>query len=242
MLSIFRNIFSPPRHLILLILAAWIGLFLAEKKGEKYGIAKNDLNNLVFFGLAGFIIGGRLSFALQNINSFVKSPPGIISINPDLFDPYGGIAAAFIILLIFTQRRGLSFWSTLDALTPLFVILSAGIGLSHLAAGTGFGNPTKVPWGIHLWNDTRHPSQLYETLASLIILAWFWFKKPNRRPGIDFLTIACMFSISVILLSIFRADSTLILNGYKAEQVIAWIALAILFVLIEYRFKQPNIK
>jgi phosphatidylglycerol---prolipoprotein diacylglyceryl transferase len=240
MLTLFRNLFSPPRHLILVIIAAWIGLSLAEKRAERYGVSKNDVNILAFYGLIAFIIGGRLSFALQNIPAFAKGPLGIFSVNPDLFDPFGAVAVAFITLLIFGQRHNLSIWSSFDALTPFFVVLTAGIGLSHLAAGTAFGNPTKLPWGINLWNATRHPTQIYEILASLFIFALLWFRRPTRQPGIDFLTFASLFSISQLFLSAFRANSTLILNGYREERVISWIVLAISFVSIEIRFKESK--
>ena len=240
MLALFRDLFSPPRHLILFVIAAWIGLSLAEKRAERHGVSKNDLNSLTFYGLIAFIIGGRLSFALQNIPAFAKSPLGIFSINPDLFEPFGAVSVAFITLLIFGQRHHLSIWSSFDALTLFFVILTAGIGLSHLAAGTAFGNPTNLPWGINLWNATRHPTQIYEMLASLFIFALLWFKRPTRQAGIDFLTFASLLSISHLFLSAFRADSTIILNGYREEQVVSWLVLATCFVLIEIRFKQSK--
>lgn len=133
--------------MILLVAAAWIGLTLAEKRAERHGISKDDLNNITFYGLPAFIIGGRILFVLQNISAFIKSPPGIISINPDIFDPLGAIAVAVIVSFIYGQRRNLKLWSTLDALTPFFAILAIGLGLSHLAAGTAFGKDTELPWG-----------------------------------------------------------------------------------------------
>ena len=238
MLTLFRNLFNPPRHMILLVAAAWVGLSLAEKRAERYGISKDELNNITFYGLLAYIMGGRLSFVLQNISTFSKSPVSVASINPDLFDPIGAIAIAFITALIYGQRRNLSVWPTLDALTPFFAILSIGIGLSHLAAGTAFGKETDLPWGIELWNATRHPTQIYETLASLLIFSLLWFKKHDPRPGILFLTFAALTTGSQLFIQAFRGDSTLILNGLRQEQLIAWIILALCFVLFEYRFQK----
>jgi phosphatidylglycerol---prolipoprotein diacylglyceryl transferase len=235
MLTLFRNLFSPPRHMILLFIAAWVGLTFAEKRSERYGISKDDLNNLTFYSLIAFVIGGRLSFVFQNMPAFAKSPLGIISINPDIFDPLGGLAAAILIAFIYGQRRGLLLWNTLDALTPFFAVLAIGIGLSHLAAGTAFGKETDLAWGIDLWNATRHPTQIYETLASLVIFGLVWFQKQNPRPGILFLTYAAWTAASQLFIQAFRGDSTLIFNGLRQEQVIAWVALACCFLLIEYR-------
>ena len=226
--------------MILLFITAWIGLTFAEKRTERYGVSKDDLNNITFYSLIAFIIGGRLSFVLQNTPAFIKSPLGIISINPDIFDPLGGLAAAILVAFIYGQRRGLLLWNTLDALTPFFAILAIGIGLSHLAAGTAFGKETYLPWGINLWNATRHPTQIYETLASLLIFGLVWFQKQNPRPGILFLTYAAWTAASQLFIQAFRGDSTLIFNGLRQEQVIAWVALAVIFILFEYLLKEKH--
>jgi phosphatidylglycerol:prolipoprotein diacylglycerol transferase len=240
MITLFRDLFAPPRHMILLVLAAWIGLSLAEKRAERNGIHKDDLNSLTFYGLIAFIIGGRVSFALQNIPAFTKSPLSLFSINPDLFDPIGALATAFIASLVFGQRRRLSFWSTLDALTPFFAILAAGLGLSHLAAGTAFGTPSDLPWAIDLWNASRHPTQIYESLASLFIFLLIWLKKHEPRPGILFLIYAALTSGQHVFLQAFRGDGTLILNGLRQNQILAWVVSAVCFVLLESRMKQAQ--
>jgi phosphatidylglycerol---prolipoprotein diacylglyceryl transferase len=240
MLTLFRNLFTPPRHMILLLLATWIGLNFAEKRAQRYGISKEDINNLTYYGLIAFVLGGRLSFVLQNLSAFIKSPLGIISINPDIFDPLGGVAISIIVAMIYGQQRGLKLWNTLDALTPFFAVLSIGIGLSHLAAGTAFGMETDVAWGIDLWNATRHPTQIYETVASLLIFWLIWFQKQNPRPGILFPTYAALTAATQLFIQAFRGDSTLILGGLRQGQVIAWVTLAVTFVLFEYRLKEEN--
>ncbi len=223
--------------MILLVIAAWVGLAFAEKRAERHGIDKDDLNNIAFYGLIAFIIGGRISFVLQNFAAFIKSPLGIVSINPDLFDPPGALAAALIISLIYGQRRGLQLWSTLDALTPFFGILAIGMGLTRLAAGTAFGKITDLPWGIELWNATRHPTQIYETLAAFIIFGWLWRRRQSPHPGILFLAFSALTAFSQLVIETFRADSTLILNGLRQEQLLAWAVLVICFITIESRMK-----
>jgi len=240
MLTLFRNLFSPPRHMILLLLATWIGLTLAEKRTERYGVSKEDLNNITYYGLIAFIIGGRLSFVLQNLPAFIKSPLGIFSINPDIFDAPGGLAAAIIAAVIYGQRRGLQLWNTLDSVTPFFAVLSIGIGLSHLAAGTAFGMETDVVWGIDLWNATRHPTQIYEIAASLLIFGLVWLQKQNPHPGVLFLTYAALTAATQLIIQAFRGDSTLILNGLRQGQIIAWVALAVIFILLEHQMGDGN--
>jgi phosphatidylglycerol---prolipoprotein diacylglyceryl transferase len=240
MLISFRDLFAPPRHLILLVAAAWIGLALAEKRAARHGIDGEQLNNLTFYSIIGFLVGGRILFVLQNMAAFTNNPRDLISINPHLFDLSGALAVAFVVALIYAQRHDLFAWAVLDALVPFFAILSIGLGLSHLAAGTAFGLPTSIPWAIDLWNDKRHPTQVYEILASFLIFMLLWRKRPNPHPGIDFLIFAALTAASRLFLSAFRGDSTLVLNGLHREQVMAWAALAVCFVLFEFRLKPPK--
>ena len=81
MIEAFRSLFAPPRHFILLVAAMWIGLMLAEKRTQKYKVTKEQLNNIVFYSLFGYIIGGRVLFALNNLSAFSQSPLSIFNAN-----------------------------------------------------------------------------------------------------------------------------------------------------------------
>ncbi len=240
MIESFRSIFAPPRHFILLIAALWIGLALAEKRTERHGISKEQLNNIAYYSLFGYILGGRLLFALANITAFTQSPLSIFSPNPDLFDPIGALVVAVLVGLIYGQRQKLPFWGTLDSLTPLFAMLAIGLSLSHLAAGTAFGSPTDLPWGIELWNATRHPSQIYELIASLIIFALIWYRKSDSPAGTLFLTFTALIAGTSLFLEAFRGDSTLVFGGFRLTQVIAWLILVVALIRSE-KIKQQKI-
>jgi phosphatidylglycerol:prolipoprotein diacylglycerol transferase len=233
MIESFRSLFAPPRHFILLVAALWIGLTLAEKRTERHGVTKEQLNNLTFNGLIAYIIGGRLSFALSNLSAFSQSPLSIFSPNPDLFDPTGGLVAAILVGLIYGQRQKLQLWATLDALTPIFAMLAIGLHLAHLAAGTAFGSPTTLPWGIDLWNATRHPTQIYELLASLLIFGLLWFRKTDSPSGILFLTFAALTAGARLFLEAFRGDSTLVFGEFRLAQIAAWGILLVVFLASE---------
>ncbi len=240
MITFFRNLFTPPRHMILLILATWIGISLAEKRAKRHGIHKDDISNITFYSLLGFIIGGRLSFVLQNIPTIIKKPSDIFSINVDLFDMLGAITAALLVGMIYSQRRNLSPWNLLDALVPLFSVLAISLGLSRLASGTSFGKETDLPWAINLWNAARHPTQIYEAFASLLIFGLLWFQKKNPHAGTYFLTFAALTAGAQLIVETFRADTTMIFGNLSQNQLVAWVILAISFLAIELRIKQTK--
>mgnify|MGYP000855221644 CR=1 FL=1 len=238
MIELFRSLFTPPRHMILLVAAAWLGLTLSEKHAARHNVSVEALNNLTFYGLIAFVLGGRLFFAFGHLDAFLKSPLSLFAINPDLFDALGGMAAAVLTMLVYGQRQKLNLWNTLDALTPFLSVLMIGLGLSHLAAGTAFGQPTDLPWAIPLWNANRHPTQIYEILAALLTFGLVWTLKPNPRSGLLFLTFTAFTAGWTIFLTAFRADSTLLLGKFHAEQIIAWVVLAIVLGLFEWKKSQ----
>jgi phosphatidylglycerol:prolipoprotein diacylglycerol transferase len=233
MIESFRSLFAPPRHLILLVAAIWIGLALAEKRTERHGVSKEQLNSIVFYSLFGYILGGRLLFALSNLSAFSQSPLSVFSPNPDLFDPLGGLVVAVLVGFIYGQRQKLQLWKTLDAMTPIFAVFAIGLSLAHLAAGTAFGSPTTLPWGIDLWNATRHPSQIYELIASSAIFGWLWLRKSDSPSGLLFLNFVTLTAGARLFLEAFRGDSILVLGEFRLAQIAAWGVLLIAFLANE---------
>ncbi len=234
MLTLFRALFAPPRDIILVVAALWIGLALAEKRSDRHGISKDALNNLVFYSLFGFLIGGRILFALTNYSAFVESPLNIFSFNIDLFDSTSGFLVAALVGFIYGKKQNLPFWGALDALTPIFAFLAIGLHLSHLAAGTAFGAPTDLPWGIDLWNETRHPTQIYELVAALIIFGIIWPRKSSSSPSVLFLNFVALTAGARLFLEAFRGDSVFVFREFRLAQIVAWTALAIAFLGLEY--------
>jgi phosphatidylglycerol:prolipoprotein diacylglycerol transferase len=243
MIDLFRWLFAPPRHLILLLAALWIGLALTEKRAERHNVSKDALSNIIYYSILGYIVGGRVLYALSNFSAFMQSPLSLFSLNLNLFDPLAALLVAVIIGSVYGSRQKLPLWPTLDALTPLFATIAIGLSLSHLAAGTAFGSPTDLPWGIELWNATRHPTQIYELLASLFIFGLIWFRKTDSPIGYNFLLFTALTAGARLLLEAFRGDSTLIFGSLRLAQVIAWIVLAVaLFASESIRRVEKSIK
>lgn len=234
MIDLFRSLFAPPRHLVLLLGALWIGLALSEKRAERHGISRDALNNIVYYALFGYIIGGRLLYVMSKYSVFLQSPLSIFSINLDLFDPLAALVVAIMIGVVYGARQKLRLWSALDALTPLLAMIAIGLSLSHLAAGTAFGTPTDLPWGIDLWNTQRHPSQIYELIAALFIFGVIWFRKTDFPAGSGFLLFAALTAGARLFLEAFRGDSTLIFGGIRIAQVIAWVVLTVSLIVNEW--------
>jgi prolipoprotein diacylglyceryltransferase len=95
-----------------------------------------------------------------------------------------------------------------------------------------------------MWGEIRHPVQIYEMLAWLVILAILLWQQ-DRRPfgklrttpfdGYTFVLFVALYAGSRLLLEAFRADATLISGGLRAVQL---VALAVLLVAVWYLYRR----
>ncbi len=224
---------------LMLLLSLWIGITLAEKSAKVYKVSAERLSNLIFIALLAGILGARLAYIAQFPQAFAGNWLNIVSLSPGLLDIMGGIAAAFIGAFIYGQKKEMDFWKTLDALIPFFGMLAIGLAASNLASGDAFGMETTVPWGIELWNATRHPTQVYMMLGALVTLNLVWLSKQNARSqaGVGFLTFIAFTAGYTLFIEAFRGDSTLIFGGVRTGQVIALFVLGVALWGLDRRLK-----
>lgn len=225
---------------LILLLGVWIGLWLSERHAPRHKLDASSLYNLVLIAILAGLVGGRLFFIIRFPEAFIANPTSIVSINLSLFDTPGAILSGFLAALIYGGRKKLPFWATLDALTPGMAIFAIAFALANLASGNGFGSPAQVPWAIELWGARRHPTQVYDSLAAaliLVILFIFQRRNFNRPSGFLFLTFTALSAGMRIFLEAFRGDSSLLANGLRIPQILAWFVLAVSLWLVARRTK-----
>jgi phosphatidylglycerol---prolipoprotein diacylglyceryl transferase len=223
---------------LILLLGVWAGLWLAERGAHRHGIEPSHLYNLALVALLSGLVGGRLFYVLSYPTAFSASPPSIFSLNPGLFDVWGALLSGLLVAFLYGNRKKLSFWPALDALTPGLAIVAIALSLSNLASGNAFGAPTQLPWAIELWGAQRHPSQIYEALAALDILAIVLFMQRSdkvKTPGLLFLGFLALSAGARLFLEAFRGDSVLLPNGWRVAQLSAWLLLGACLWLIPRR-------
>jgi len=225
---------------LILLGSLWLGLLLTEKSAKFHTIDSSHLYNLTLITLVSGIIGARVIYVLRYSGAFAGNPLSLISLNPGLLDPAGGVAVGIIAALIYGQRKHMPLFQTLDALVPLFAVVYIGYALANTASGNGFGNITNAPWGIETWGTKRHPVQIYNVIAGIIILLLVW---PNRGPlgsirtaGVTFFAFMGITAFSKVILDAFLATSQVSLFGVRDSQVIAWFLMAISLAVIGWLF------
>jgi len=124
--------------------------------------------------------------------AFVALHSGVFGLNPlkwvDIFSLPGfailpGILVGLGVLYRYTLRERWDSFEVLDFATLSLALSHALLWLGSFFAGTNFGNPTKLPWGMVFPTvfDQRHPSQLYGFLLYLALFIFlFWVESKYR--------------------------------------------------------------
>lgn len=186
--SIFENIgFSPRWYGVLFALGFVIGyqLFLKMLKAEKR--PEEWMDSLLIYTMIGTVLGARLGHVFFYDWGYYSQHPAEI-----LMTWKGGLAshgaAIGIILAMYLWSKKVSKLSMLWVLDRIVVTVAlAGffIRTGNFLNSEIIGMPTNLPWAVIFERvdlKPRHPSQLYEALAYILIFAFlFWSYWKNKK-------------------------------------------------------------
>jgi len=216
--------------LLALLVGLWIGMSLVERESARLKLNPSTTGNMLFYSLLAGLIGARLGYALEFPALYSSNPLSLLALTPTTLSPWIGLTVGLIASIIFIQRQRLPVRPTLDALAPGLALFMVFVGFAHLLSGDAFGAPARVPWAIRLWNEYRHPSQLYEIFFALLIFLVIRERYPRPEDaGLNFLLTITLSSASRCFLEVFRGDSVFWPGGFREAQVIALLIMAISF-------------
>jgi prolipoprotein diacylglyceryltransferase len=229
---------------LLLLLGVWVGLRLAEREAARLGdgteavearaVNADAIYNLALAAIAAGLVGARLAHAARYWQAYLADPLGLISPSPATLAAPEGVLIGLAAAAWYGRRKGLRAGPTLDALAPAAAVMGIALALAHMASGDAFGAPTSVPWRIYLWDDYRHPSQVYELLGALAVLGvWRWQR--GRLPagtGAAMLLVVAASAALRVFLEAFRGDSVVLAGGVRAAQAAGLAVLGATWWLI----------
>jgi prolipoprotein diacylglyceryltransferase len=222
-----------PMAPLVLLLGVWAGTWATEREAARLDLNGDTVASLVLIGLVAGLIGARAGYVAQHLGSYLTDPLGVFSPNPATLALAPGLLLGSIAMLIALQRRKLPLWRTLDALAPGLAMLGVVVGVAHLASGDAFGAPAQLPWSIVLWEEARHPSQVYEIVGALSVLAfWRWRRVRHPFDGFSFLLVVALSAAVRIFLEAFRGDSWIVAGGLRGAQLVGLAVLALCLVVL----------
>ncbi len=164
----------------------------------------------------------------------MADPLSLLALTPATLYPEAGLVIGVAAAALYGRRKQLALHATLDALAPAMAVFLVAVGVAHLLSGDAFGAPTGPPWAIYLWDESRHPTQVYEILAALAVFGIAW-KRPLGQPGqgIRFLLVVALLPAARVFLEAFRGDSVIWPGGFRAAQLVGLMILATSLWLIK---------
>lgn len=218
----------PP---LALIVSLAVGFWLAERRTRVMGVPKAFVDDGLFWALVVGVVAARLLYVVQYPDAFLASPWSVLSPNPGLLDPLGGVVGAALFLWGWGQRRGLTLLRMLDGLTPFFAVLQVGIAFYHFARGSFFGMPTNLPWAVRFLGVDRHPTALYWVALALVVLAGVEMRlrrRPREAPDGWLFWPFLAWSVGVyIFVEGLRGDAQVLGNGLRVGHLVAIPLLAV---------------
>jgi phosphatidylglycerol:prolipoprotein diacylglycerol transferase len=169
----------------------WLGRLRARDAWR--GMSRQDVEDLLFFGVLGVIVGGRLGYVLfYKPGYYLEHPLEALMLWKGGMASHGGIIGVITVMWLFARARGKSFLQVADFVVPL-VPLGLAVGrLGNFINGELWGRPADPaiwPWAMVFPQAgdgvPRHPSQLYQAGLEgvlLFVILWLYSARP-RPPG-----------------------------------------------------------
>src|SRR5438876_4861066 len=176
-------------YLIAFVLFAVLGKIRA-RQNLLTGWHPRDVDDMLFFGVFGLILGGRLGYVIfYKPLYYLAHPLEILAVWQGGMSFHGGFLGVLIAMWLFAQRRDKRWLDVTDFVAPLVPLGLAAGRLGNFINGELWGRVTGLPWGMVFESQgaggaPRHPSQLYEfALEGLALFAvlWWFSSKPQHR-------------------------------------------------------------
>lgn len=195
-------------------LAWWLGR-LRIRQGRLPGVGEAAFGDLLFYGMLGVILGGRLGYILfYDLGTYLADPLQVFMIWEGGMSFHGGLIGTLAAIAWVSWRGGLNVLRVADYIA---VCVPFGLFFGRLAnfvngelwgrvAGEG------VPWAM-IFPDAgplpRHPSQLYEAgleglVLMIVLLLLFWKTRARWRTGMLTGVFALGYGLSRFTVEYFR--------------------------------------
>ncbi|MHB1676280.1 MAG: prolipoprotein diacylglyceryl transferase [Sulfuriferula sp.] len=160
---------------------------LRIKQQPYAGWQVKQLDDILFYGVLGVVLGGRLGYVLfYKFSYYLAHPIEVFYVWQGGMSFHGGFLGVVFAVWLFARREGKPWLAVTDFIAPL-VPLGLGAGrIGNFINGELWGRPTNLPWGMvfpEVDSVPRHPSQLYEFgLEGLALFALLWIYSARPRP------------------------------------------------------------
>lgn len=217
--EVFDRSFHPAVHWygVMYLLAFGVAWMLGRSRiraGRLPGVDMNGFGDLLFYGMLGVVLGGRIGYVLfYAFGDFLADPLMLVRVWDGGMSFHGGLLGVLVAAWMWARAQGLHFFDVMDFVAP-WVPPGLGFGrLGNWIGGELWGKPTDAAWGVVFPRTlpaelqqldaaslrerfdaglldvyARHPSQLYQALLEglvLFVVLWWFSRKPRPRYAVS---------------------------------------------------------
>jgi phosphatidylglycerol---prolipoprotein diacylglyceryl transferase len=153
---------------------------------------RKDVEDLLFLGVLGVVLGGRLGYCLFYKPAYYAAHPlEVFYVWQGGMSFHGGMLGVIASQWWFAHSRGKPFWQVMDFIAPCVPTGLAAGRVGNFINGELWGRAAdpSLPWAMVFPQSgsmiPRHPSQVYQFLLEgllLFVLLWLYARK-ERRPA-----------------------------------------------------------
>ncbi len=153
------------------------------------GWSLEQLDDLLFWGVLGVVLGGRLGQVLfYEPGYYFANPAEILAVWKGGMSFHGGFLGVLVAMAWWGRKHGKSFFTVTDFIAPLVPLGLAAGRIGNFINGELWGRvaDASLPWAMifpQVDSQPRHPSQLYQAgLEGLCLFVLLWLYSARPRP------------------------------------------------------------
>jgi phosphatidylglycerol:prolipoprotein diacylglycerol transferase len=153
------------------------------------GWTARHVEDLLFWGVLGVVLGGRLGYVLfYKAGYYAGHPLEILAIWRGGMSFHGGMLGVIVAMLAYARSQGRPWMEVTDLIAPCVPTGLASGRIGNFINGELWGRPAEasLPWAMVFPQSgsevARHPSQLYQfAMEGLMLFAilWLYARKPR---------------------------------------------------------------
>jgi phosphatidylglycerol:prolipoprotein diacylglycerol transferase len=187
-------------YLIAFGLFFFLGRYRASRNPWR-GATEALIDDLLFWGVLGVVLGGRLGYVLfYKPGFYLGDPLEALAIWHGGMSFHGGLLGVIVSMMFIGRKYHLGFLAVADFVAPLIPCGLAAGRMGNFINGELWGrtveNIQDVPWAMIFRGGgpiARHPSQLYQFALEgilLFVILWVYSAKPRPRGAVAGLFLA----------------------------------------------------
>lgn len=230
------------------------GYIIMQKIFQHEKISQKTLDRLSIYVLIGTVVGARLGHCFfYEPEYYLSNPFEILNLRQGGLASHGAAIGILLSLLFFSRKEKIAFSWVVDKIVIVVALAGFFIRLGNLMNSEIYGAITHVPWAFifeRVDQNPRHPSQIYESLAYLLLfvfLLWMYFKRnAGNKPFLLFglFLIGCFgFRFFVEFFKDVQVDFEREMFLYMGQWLsIPFIIAGIYFVTRKQKYHDKNLK